>query len=312
MASDEEQKSKNSFEIGLGPQVDAALGDVIRGLLVKPSTELGNLLADGIGFFADRMRSRRLANTQIGLDDARQMLEARSVPLKDITPPAEEELYLVLENMSLAGDEQLRKLWSGLLAVALDPNDPTSIERPLMSAISSLSPADARVIQYAAFVLNTENAIKREAMLAAGLENERAWTVGDANRVAEARRGMGSRLAGFMGEAARLEESFGLENIATVAGWNDNLVRLGIIRPKSDSYKPSTTKFFGFRGEVGDGKFEAVIEHLERRIEEAEGLALDGLGVGFMFKRDEQEQTISLGFEFTSFGKKLCTACGIT
>ena len=311
MASDDGQMPKKSLSISLGKEIDAALGDAIRGLLVKPSTELGNLMADGIGIFADRVRRKREANTQIGLEAVRGELEARGVQLKDITPPSEEDLYVVLDGMSVTSDDQIRKLWSGLLALALDPSETNRIERPFTSAISSLSPADARVIEYAAFVMKNETLIRNDAMKAAGLENERNWTVGDARRVEEARQAMGDRLAEYMEAASSMEKSFDLMGISALTDWSDNLLRLGIIQPKPEEYSPQTPRFVGFRGEAGDGKFEAIIEHLENRVQDAEGLALEGLKIGFLFKRDDKAQRIVLGFEFSSFGKKLCKACGI-
>lgn len=312
MANDDNgQKPKISVNVAIGKEIDAALGDVIRGLLVKPSTEVGNLLADSIGILGDKVRMKRNTNAQLGLETTREFLEAKDVELKDITPPSEEDLYVVLDGMSVSGDDEIRKLWSGLLAMELDPHEVNRIERPITSAISSLSPADARVIQYAAFVIKNELSIRNDAMKSAGLENERNWTVGDARRLGEERRAMGARLEEFMGEASRMEANFDLEGITARTDWEDNLVRLGIIQPKPEEYNPSTPRFSGFRGEVDDGKFDAIVEHLEKRVQEAEGLALQGLEIGFLFKRDEQEQRVILGFEFTRFGKKLCNACGL-
>jgi hypothetical protein len=308
---DNSQKVKGSTHLAIGKEIDAALGEVIRGLLVKPSIEVGNIIADSIGIFGDKIKNKRSRNIELGMEGVREILEEKKVDLKDITPPSEEDLYIVFDGMSKSGDEELRKLWSGLLAMELDPNELNWIDRPISSAITALSPADARVIQFTAFVLKNEFSIRNDAIKAAGLEDEHSWTLDDRRLVEEERRAMRTRLEGYMAEVSKLEERFFLQNITTQADWEDNLLRLGIIQSKPEEYNPSTPRFSGFRGEVNDGKFDAILEHLEKRIQEAEGLALQGLEIEFLFKRDEEDQRVILGFQLTRFGHKLCKACGL-
>ena len=310
MPNDDGQKPGGSLSISIGKEIDSALGDVIRGLLKRPSEELGGILADGIGILGDKVKRKRFLNAQFGLQETRDLLESRNVSLKDITPPSEEELYIVLEGMSISGDSQLRKLWAGLLGNSLDPNGRQSIQRPITSTISSLSPSDVRVIEYAAYVSKTNRQILKEARSKAGVE-ERAWlTVGEANRIEAARREMGARLLDYMSITSQMELDFDIVGIASQETWPDNMVRLGLIRPRPEDYS-SSVRGFRFRGERDDGKFEAVIEHLERRIEEAETLALGGLRIESLRKRNEEKLSVDLGFEFSRFGEIFCTACGI-
>lgn len=311
MPSDEGEKSKARVNLSVGKKIDEALGDVIRGLLKKPAEEAGNLMADGIGILGDRVRRKRLLNAQIGLEETRAILEGKDIELKDITPPSEEDLQILLDGMSLSADDRIRKLWSGLLASALDPDEARSIERPFTSAISSLSPADARVIEYVAFVTKNDRSIRNDARKAAGVENKGWLTQGDADRIEKERRAMSERLEKFMEVTSQMEADFDLVGISSQPDWSDNLTRLGIIRPRPDEYSP-TTRSPSIRGMDIDGRDVAeIIKFVEERISEAEGLALEGLEIRFLSKRYEQDQRIDLGIELTRFGEKLCQACGL-
>lgn len=310
MPSDDNQKPKAAFTLSVGKEIDSALADIIRGLLKRPSEELGNLMADGIGIISDRVRQKRLINAQMGLEQTRIVLEDRNVQLKDITPPSEEDVYIALEGMSVSNDENIRKLWSGLLANALDPSRNQGIDRPIASTISSLSPADACIIKYASFVNNQNRSIQLEARKAAGIE-ERAWlTVGEAKRIEDARIAMVGRIEDFMNSASQLETAFNLPGIAKEATWPDNLVRLGIIRSKSEEYS-SKVPTLRFRGEREDGKFQAILEYLEKRFEESEALTLDGLQIEFLYRHDDSRRRVDIGFQFSRFGEQFCRACGL-
>ncbi|WP_170377286.1 Abi-alpha family protein [Ruegeria atlantica] len=311
MPSDDDTKPKVSVDVTIGKQIDAALGDVIRGLLQKPSEEAGNLLADGIGILGDRVKRKRLLNTQLGLEETRGALEERGIELKDITPPLEEDLHVLLDGMSVSADEKVRALWSGLLASALDPNKSQSIDRPLVSAISSLSPADARIIEYVAFVVKNNRAIQQDATKAAGLEGKKWLTYGDVDRVKKERQAMGPRLITFMEDTSRMAAEFELQEITTADDWSDNLRRVGVIRPKPEEYTPITDAPSFSSMDVHGGHISELLKFVEERVSEAESLSLEGLEIDFLVSRNEDEQEVSLGIELTRFGEKLCQACGL-
>jgi hypothetical protein len=111
MTSDGSDGPKTSIDVSVGKEIDAALGDVIRGLLQKPSEAVGDLVADGIGILGDRVRRKRELNAKLGMEEVRKRLDADGVDMKDITPPKEEELHLLMNGMSLADDESIRDLW---------------------------------------------------------------------------------------------------------------------------------------------------------------------------------------------------------
>ena len=144
MTSDGSDGPKTSIDASVGKETDAALGDVIRGLLQKPSEAVGDLVADGIGILGDWVRRKRELNAKLGMEEVRRRLDADGVDMKDITPPKEEELHLLMNGMSLADDQNVRDMWAGLFAKALEPNSETVAERPFISVLDSLSPLDAK------------------------------------------------------------------------------------------------------------------------------------------------------------------------
>ena len=141
-----------SINIGLGKETDAALGDALRQLLLKPTKEAGDLISDSIGLFGDKIKRKRMLNARLGLEGVRKTLEASNVDMKNITPPAEEELHLLLEGMSLSGDKSVREMWSGLFAKALEPGSGVKAERQFMIVLQSLSPMDAKIIDFLGFL----------------------------------------------------------------------------------------------------------------------------------------------------------------
>lgn len=310
MENDQKGEVGTSMSVNVGKGVDAALGDVVRGLLKKPAEEAGNLLADGIGILGDRVRRKRLHNTQRGLEETRTMLEAKDVELKNITPPFEEELHVVLEGMSLSGDDHVRKLWSGLLASALTPESYQRIDRPITSAIAALTPADAKVIEFAAFVTKENRAIQRDAELSAGVEGKSLKTFGDWDRVEKARAAMGERLVAFIERVIQMEKDFDLQTVTASPDWSDNLERLGVIKAKPESYNTATSPP-SIHTDADGRDVKVILDYVERRIEEAEGLALEGIEIGFLYRVDQQKKRVELGVGFTRFGEKLCKACGL-
>ena len=216
--TEEDEKGGSSLKISLGKEIDAALGDVIRGLLKKPAEEAGNLIADGVGILGDRVRRKREINAQLGMEKVREKLEADGVDMKDITPPEEEELHLLINGMSLAGDETVQDMWAGLFAKALEPNSRITAERPFISVLESLSPMDAKIIDFLAFVerrKRTFQADMGEALSPKSVPLRR------------------SEEASKHREAAWLEirqklDAYGLGELAG-DGWGDNLFRQGLI-----------------------------------------------------------------------------------
>ena len=161
--SDEKTPAPSGFKFEIAKEIDKALADVLRGLFERPAQAVGDLASDAIGIFGDRIKRKREINAQIGIEEVRKKLEAANVEMKDITPPAEEELHLLVTGLSLTVDANLRDLWAGLFANALDPSSPVKAERPFLSVLQSLSPTDAKVIEFLTFISRTEAELRRSA-----------------------------------------------------------------------------------------------------------------------------------------------------
>jgi hypothetical protein len=149
MSSD---NAKDGLSINLGKETGAAVGEVIRNLLSSPAKEAGDLLADGIGILGDKIRQKRELNAQAGLDSVRKKLDAAGVAIEDVEPPKLEEMHQLVNGLSLVDDTSLRELWAGLFTKALEPQSGITPERPFLSILDSLSPLDAKIIHFIAFV----------------------------------------------------------------------------------------------------------------------------------------------------------------
>jgi hypothetical protein len=228
MASDGEGNPKGSINVSIGKQTDAALGDVIRGLLKRPSETIGDLVADGIGLLGDRVKHKRELNAKLALEEARRRLDADGVDMKDITPPKEEELYLLINGMSLAADTNVRNLLAGFFAKALQQTSDTGAERPYISILASLSPMDAKIIDLLAFILRTDAEFKSR------IKN---FTTKDPRNPIQEEKDYISKINSENLEL-RNKEILDIQNKAieyglfeeVPANWADNLIRQGIIQ----------------------------------------------------------------------------------
>lgn len=286
------------MKISLGKEIDAALGDVIRGLLKKPVEEAGNLIADSIGILGDKVRRKREINAQLGMEEVRKKLEADGVDMKDITPPKEEELHLLINGMSLAGDETVRDMWAGLFAKALEPNSRVTAERPFISVLESLSPTDAKIIDFLAFVERRERTFKVDMHEALSPKSMILHPSKEAQK---------HREAAWL-EIRQKRDGYGLGEL-TDGGWGDNLFRQGLIEelpspaPRLPQMPPTA---------FGRGATDAAIKALQQ------GLHLVAKSTGAGHSRPQafvdrgpfgNQHKISV--RLTNFGRSFAEACGL-
>lgn len=156
----DDPKSPFNMNIEMGKEIDRSLGKIITALLKPAATELGGMLGDSFGFVADRIRQKRLKNTQIGLDEVRKKLNSANINIDDIKSIREEDLYLIIEGFSLNDDEKVRDLWAGMFAEAINPNNNTMIQRPFISILQSLSARDVRVVYFIASDIKFKDEMK--------------------------------------------------------------------------------------------------------------------------------------------------------
>lgn len=310
MSAEEKKPNEVTVNVEVGKETDHAIGDVIRSLLIRPAAELGDLVSNYIGILGDQVKRKREINARLALDDTRKLLESREIKLLDITPPAEEELHTVLNGMSLSGDEHIRNLWSGLLANALDPQSGYSIERPTTAVIEALSPGDARVVEFGAAVTQRNASIQMEAYKRAGVTIKSYRTIGDGMKIEAARLEMAEEIASFAALASDMADGLHLPALAQSEGWADNLVRLGLIKVKEFS-KPQDRPPRPEGNDVDARDLAEVIQYFAKQLDDVGAKVGEAIEPKFLFRVDERSKAVILGFEFTRFGHKFCSACGL-
>lgn len=300
--AEEEENGGSSLKISLGKEIDAALGDVIRGLLKKPAEEAGNLIADGLGILGDRVRRKREINAQLGMEEVRKKLKTDGVDMKDITPLEEEELHLLINGMSLAGDETVRDMWAGLFAKALEPNSGVTADRSFLSVLDSLSPTDAKIIHFLSYATQRLEELARSEKWGGPIFLDQ--------ETPELKAELERRNA-VIAEIEAIARDYAL---APPEGknWSDNLMRQGIVEipPESQAYWGGAEISELDEVEVGKALNELTdkIRELERAAENrgAKPEALyyvsnyGAIGAHFSFR-----------VQLSSFGRSLAEACGL-
>ncbi len=308
MANDGKEKPKVSLDVSIGKEIDAALGDVIRGLLKKPAKEAGNLLAASIGILGDRVKRKRELNAQLAMDEVRKKLDANGIDMKDITPPKEEELHLLLNGMSLTDDANVRDLWAGLFAKALEPNSDVTAERPFISILESLSPMDAKVIDLLAFIQQTERNLKARA---------KYFTPGDYAKISPDEK---EQMDAFQQENSAMQHEaitaikdrandYGLADIESPS-WADNLMRQGIIERTPIHHRQHTSSFAP-RIQDDEDILRAFAE-LHEKLKGMEQIAeRNASPPERLFSQHMFGPRLNLEIQFTEFGKRFSTSCGL-
>lgn len=308
MANDGGEKPKASLDVSIGKEINAALGDVIRGLLKKPADEAGNLLAAGIGILGDRVKRKRELNAQLGMDEVRKKLDADGIDIKDITPPKEEELHLLLNGMSLSDDENVRDMWAGLFAKALEPNSDVTAERPFISVLESLSPMDAKVIDLLAFIQRTENELKAQAkqFTPKDFANITAEEKEEIDKLKHKNSILQKTAITSIKEKA---DEYGLVEIE-ISSWADNLMRQGLIERTpikhlghSSSFAPSIRN---------DEDMLRAFANLHKQLKEMEQVTVRKASPPErLFSQHMFGPQLNFEVQLTEFGKRFSSACGI-
>jgi Abortive infection alpha len=286
-----EARSPTSIDISLGKEIDRSLADIVTALLKPAATEVGNLIGDTIGIASDRIRSKRERNLRLGLDQVSADLQSAGIPLEAITPPKEEELHLCFTGLSLADDPNIRDLWVGLLAQALKPEAKSAAERPFITVLEALSPLDARIIAFIAFVNNLERDLEeqyRRGRQEAGSSFEKK---------------IESTVTIIKNRASELSLT------ALEDGWADNLLRHGIIERNIE--RPPSPQMPYVRG-LDDRALLNVISHFSDRFELIDRLEeLESSRPTQLFEILGAGQKVLMNMRFSTFGTRLATACGL-
>lgn len=123
------------------------VGGFFAQVFKEPITEVAGMLTDRLKF----ARWKRLVEMQSQVNEilsTRHIAETRSVPPKLALP--------LLEEASLEEDTDLQKLWSHLLANAMDPSFIGDIRTGFVEMIKGLTALDARILEFFFQVLRRE------------------------------------------------------------------------------------------------------------------------------------------------------------
>jgi len=305
-----DDKDGVSINIGLGKETDAALGDALRQLLLKPTKEAGDLISDSIGLFGDKIKRKRMLNARLGLEGVRKTLEANNVDMKNITPPAEEELHLLLEGMSLSGEERVREMWSGLFAKALEPGSGIKAERQFIAVLQSLSPMDAKIIDFLAFLDKTDRDLRHfgnqsKASIPKDLVNMSSEVKDKLQEIQNAN--LKHREAAILAIENKAEE-YGLKALSDFY-WADNLMRLGVIeRPSAPIMSRAAPRVRS----IGDSGGSELYNYVNQQISSLEKSQKRSSSLpATLFASGSSRDQIKLEVAMTPFGKRLAKACGV-
>ncbi len=308
MTSDGGDGPKTSVDVSVGKEIDAALGDVIRGLLKRPSEAVGDLVADGIGILGDRVRRKRELNAKLGMEEVRKRLDADGVDMKDITPPKEEELHLLMNGMSLADDQNVRDMWAGLFAKALEPNSETVAERPFISVLDSLSPLDAKIIDLLSFIQRTENELQANAIRFSPRDFKNITDEEKAQAESAQKENAALRKSAVSKIRQKAEEYSLSEQAAP--GWSENLMRQGVIE-RTPVHRFGRLSAFGptIRDERdlanALGEFHETLREMEE-VSKRQASPPERL-----FSQHGFGPQLNLEVQLTAFGKRFASACGL-
>lgn len=295
--------STKSIKVSVfGKETDKVLADALRQLLQKPTDEAGSLIGDWIGIFGDKIRRKRKLNINLGMGAVRKKLAFGNVDMKDITPPREEELYLLMSGLSLTDDNDIREMWAGLFAKALEPNSDVTVERSFISVLESLSPTDAKIIHFLAYANRELEAVAKKEKHGISM----FWGDHDPQVAAEIQRR--SKVVDD------IEEQADVLSFPSLKGGHltDNLLRQGIIEVETKHASYWQDVEFASRE---DAALEKAINEINEKFRDIEKAASTKIAIPEELYRVTRYAGGGADFQFqfqlSSFGRRLAEACGL-
>jgi hypothetical protein len=131
-------------------------------------------------------------------------------------------------------DSDVRRLWAGPFAKAIEPESGLSVERPFIQILENLTPLDAKIIDFLAFAHREDESLKdrRLRMQAPNIGTNVAPEEQEA--LAHARKSAIDDMRDTIERIEAKAKEYGLD--ARSSGWADNLARLGVI--ERNPHKP--------------------------------------------------------------------------
>lgn len=304
---DKVESGKGSLNIELGKEIDRSLAEIMTALLKPAATEIGAFLGDSMGFIADRIRRKRERNAQLGLDEVRKKLEASNIDMNEITPPNEEELHLLLTGLSLSDDPNIRGLWAGLFAKALDPKSTTTAERHYLAVLQTLSATDSKVIDFLAFAIRTDEDFRAKLK---NFQPQDFATISpeEKEKMEEVRAGNWELRKKTVKTIRQRAEEYGLD-LLEGPGWSENLIRQQLVERSGEIQRPSN--HFSFSSLDQRELMQAIdllASHINYLQEKAE---LDATPPDKVLSKAGFNPEFQLDVRFTGFGRRFAAACGL-
>lgn len=310
MAEDEKAGSDVSINvtanIAAGKELDRSAADILSSLFNPAATELGNLVGDTIGLLSDKVRRKREANAQAGLIAVHEKLAASNVDTAHLSHMKEEDVGLLLNGLSNTDAPDVRDLWAGLFAQALDPNSGVSAERPFISVLQSLTPMDAKIIDFLAFAVKTDADLRENLRFRPQKLNAITREEADAF---DALRAEAPLLRDAAVTAIRQKATaYGIDRPSF--GWADNLFRQGIIERMPVQQIPSP---FSRTTRSDERAIQNNINRLHRQMESMiKSTALnEAMPTEIINTNSPPSSFIFLNVQLTHFGSRLAKACDL-
>ena len=138
---EEESKAIQEVAKAIGKGIDAVreLGVFIKDIFGGTLIEYGRAMLD-------RAKLYRYKNTLNIMDDVKEIHRQRKIEGKPIPIPPRNAIPL-LEKASLEDEEEIQKLWAGLIANATDPDKRLQINKIYIDILSNLEPLDVLVLK---------------------------------------------------------------------------------------------------------------------------------------------------------------------
>ena len=107
---------------------------------------IGEPIANSVGIITDKLKHYRLRNAFDLQEKTLQRLQRKGVNPEEYRILATKFVIPLIENATLEDDDELRTLWSKLLANALDPNFSSDISTVHVSFLKEMMPLDIKIL----------------------------------------------------------------------------------------------------------------------------------------------------------------------
>lgn len=294
-------------KIGLpGEKLDQAAAELLKTALNLPAIETSNALADVIGIFGDRIKVYRAERRVTILHAAHGRLAEKGLSLDQTKPMLEGQVYDMIEGMGSAHTEELADMWAGLMANAMDPSMRVSADKTFTSVLQSLSPNDARLINFMAAV-EKQTALEHKIHQEIIREYSSSMTEEERCELTRRREKLEKEMLPKKLELISLYKVMSIEDIQTNKLTLRNLARLDLIESNEVRQLPLHQTVARRRE---DQELLKVISELKKQINAMQGeYATKSFGSKKIASLREH-QFLMYG-RLTEFGREFVAACGL-